>query len=170
MTIAYEVTEEDYVNFNLYHIQHSPSQKNWYNTIRFVLPVLSMPVIYFTGTLVFNQPRILWMITAVLFYIYWINSYPKQHKKTVRKQTVKLLNEGDNSSLFGKKSLEIVGDNLIFTEESATSTLSKRGVKSIKESDDMLILYVSAVSAIIIPKRYLSDQDIRDIRAVIKFG
>lgn len=167
MTITFEINEEDYVNFNLYHIQHSPSQKTIYTMMRFLLPVPFMPIIYFAGTLGFNQPEIYWVITAVLFYFYWLYAYPKKHKKTIKKQSLKLLSEGDNSSLFGMKSLDIGDGNLILQEKNATSTLSKEVIKSIKEYDDMFILYVSAVSALIIPKRYLSDQNMSDIREIL---
>lgn len=167
MTIAYEIAEEDYIEFNLYHIQNSPSQKKLYNMMRFLLPVPFVPVVYFTGTLVLHQPSILWMIVAILYYAWWLYFYPKQHKKTIKKQTIKLLDEGDNTSFFAKKSLDIVDDNLIFMEENATSTLSKDKIKSIKEYDDMFVLYLSAVSAHIIPKQYLSDQDMNDIRAIL---
>ncbi|WP_083432792.1 YcxB family protein [Alkalibacterium sp. 20] len=136
--------------------------------MRFLLPILCLPVIYFSGTLLFNQPGIYCIIIALLFYVYWIYSYPKQHKNTIKKQSAKLLNEGDNSSFFGKKRMDIVEDKLILTEDNATMTLSKDRVKDSKEYDDMSILYLSAVSAYIIPKRYLNDQNITDIRAILK--
>lgn len=168
MTIEYKITEEDYINFNLYHMQNSPSQKNLYNILRFILPVPLMGYIYFTGTRQLNQPAIYWGIIALGFYVFWIYMYSKLNKRTIRKQSEKMLNEGDNSSLFGKKTLDIVDDVLIITEENATTTLSKDSIKDIKEYDDMLLLYLSAVSAHIIPKRYLSDKDISSIRAILK--
>ncbi|OJF94654.1 hypothetical protein AX762_01960 [Alkalibacterium sp. 20] len=64
--------------------------------------------------------------------------------------------------------MDIVEDKLILTEDNATMTLSKDRVKDSKEYDDMSILYLSAVSAYIIPKRYLNDQNITDIRAILK--
>lgn len=168
MTIEYEIIEEDYINFNLYHIQNSSSQKKLFNTLRFILPALFLPVIYFTGTLLFEQSSLYWGIIALGFYIFWIYYYPKTYKKAIKKQSLKLLNEGDNSSFFGKKKMEIVDDQLIIIEEDGTSTISKDRVKEIREYDDMIVLYLSAVSAHIIPKRYLSDKDIRDIRAILE--
>lgn len=168
MTIEYEILEEDYINFNLYHMQNSPSQKKLFNTLRIILPAVFMPVIYFTGTLLLKQSSLYWGIIALGFFIFWIYYYPKTYNKAIKKQSLKLLNEGDNSSFFGKKKIDILDDQLILKEGEVTSTFSKDRVKEIREYDDMIVLYLSAVSAHIIPKRYLSDKDIRDIRTILE--
>lgn len=166
--IEYEITEEDHVNFNVYHTLNSPLHKKQFRISKFILPAILLPVIYFTGTLLFKQPSWFWIVTVLGFYIYWIYSYPKSYKKTIRKQSLKLINEGDNSSIYGKKKIEITDDQLIFVEADMTISIPKARVKEIKENDDMILLYLSAVSAQIIPKRYLSDKDLSDIRAILK--
>lgn len=168
MTIEYEIIEEDYINFNLYHMQNSSSQKKLFNTLRFIVPMFIVPVAYLIGTRLFEQPGLYWGVVAIGIYIFWIYIYPKTYKKAIKKQLLKLLHEGDNSSFFGKKKIDIVDDQLILKEGDVTSTLPKDRVKEIREYDDMIVLYLSAVSAHIIPKRYLSDKDISDIRAILE--
>lgn len=47
MEITYELLEEDYVAFNLNHIENSPSQKRILMLARYLLPFASALVIYF---------------------------------------------------------------------------------------------------------------------------
>lgn len=158
MEINYELTEEDYIKFNLYHIQNSPSQKKIYLFIRFVLPVIFALPIYFIGTGVFQQPRIYWLIIAILFAAGWPIAYPKRHKKMVEKQTKKLLHEGDNSSFFGKKTMSIDKSCIKIIGEHTSQTISRENIKTIKIFDNLVILYLSAVSAQLIPTGNLNGE------------
>lgn len=158
MDINYELTEEDYVLFNLYHNEQSPSQKRLYWTMRYILPALFVVPIYFIGTRVFNQAGIYWAIIALVFVVGWALYYPKEHKKLIRKQVLKMLREGDNSSFFSEKSLSVQGETITIVDADSTHTLTKESIKSVKVYDEMIILYVSAVSAHIIPTRYIDGE------------
>lgn len=158
MEIKFELTEEDYIKFNLYHIQNSPSQKKIYLLIRFALPVALAMLIYFIGTGIFMQSSIYWLILATLFAVGWIIAYPKRHKKIVEKQTKKLLHEGDNSSFFCEKTI-VIDENLIHIyDEQTTETISRNTIKAIKVFDDLIVLYLSAVSAQLIPTGNLDEE------------
>lgn len=153
MEITYELKEEDYVAFNLYHIEHSPSQKRILMMARYLLPFAGALVIYFFGTRVFNQPELYWVIISLLFMVGWWVYYPTMHEKSIRKQTLKLLNEGDNSSFFGEKKMVIEQDSIYIVDEHSSETISRQNVKEIKVYEDQIILYLSAVQGLIIPKR-----------------
>ncbi|MFC6464385.1 YcxB family protein [Marinilactibacillus sp. GCM10026970] len=165
--IEYELTEEDYISFNWHHMQNSPSQKKLFKLFAFILPILLLPGVYFLGTRVFKQSSLYWAIMGVGVYVLWICVYPALYKRAVKSQTLKLLKEGDNSSLYGKRKLNLMEDPLIVIEKDITSSLPKSRIKEIKEYDDMILLYVDAISAFVIPKRELSEKDISDIRAIL---
>lgn len=154
MEITYELLEEDYVAFQLNHIEHSPSQKRILLTIRYILPIVCALVIYFIGTSVFNQPAIYWSIIALLFTLGCWYYYPTLHENSIRKQTLNMLKEGDNSSVFGVKKV-IIGDDSIQIIEGneSESSLSRQQLKEIKLYENQIVLYVSAVQGVIIPKR-----------------
>ena len=85
MEVNFEVTKEDYIKFNLYHVQNSPSQKKNLNLLRYGMPVLLSLLIYFIGTNLFKQLSIYWAIIAILFSIVWIITYPNQYKSLIKK-------------------------------------------------------------------------------------
>lgn len=158
MEIKFEITEEDYIKFNLYHAENSPSLKRTHNLIRYVLPLLCAVPIYSIGTYIFKQPRIYWSFIAILFVAIWILIYPPKYKRLIQKQIKKLLHEGDNSSIFGKKTLLIEADNIKVISELSSEAISKKSIKAIKVYDDMVLIYLSGFTAIIIPSRYLNDE------------
>lgn len=158
MKINFEVNKDDYINFNLYHLQNSKTHKKMFNIIRYFIPIVFFIPIYMIGTQIFNQPSIYWIIVAVIFSFYWILTYPKQYKRLIVKQTNKILNEGDNSSIFGRKTLEIIDGSIEVKGESTSEIVLLESIKDIKVYEDMILIYISGFMAHIIPRRYL-DKD-----------
>ena len=91
MKIDFKITKDDYISFNLHHLENSKSQKSTFNILRYAAPIILSIPIYFTGTGIFNQPSIYWIIVAIVFLVIWILTYPKQYKKLVAKETDKLI-------------------------------------------------------------------------------
>lgn len=161
MEINFEVTKEDYIKFNLYHVGNSPSQKKNLNLLRYGIPVLFCLPIYFIGTNLFKQPSIYWTIIAILFSAIWMVTYPKQYKALIKKETEKLINEGDNSEIFGKKNMIIDDETITIYNKSSSERISKNAIKDVKIYDDIIVIYTSAITAHIVPTRYL-DKDLKD--------
>lgn len=158
MKIDFEITKEDYINFNIHHLENSKSQKNTFNILRYAIPLIFSVPIYFIGTGIFNQPSIYWIIISIVFSVTWILTYPKQYKKLVAKETDKIISEGDNSSIFGVKTLEINDGEIVIKGKSISETLSVESIKDVKIYEDMILIYVGGFVAHIIPRRYLDKE------------
>ena len=85
-------------------------------------------------------------------------NYPKQYKRNIKKQVRKMLKEGDNASVFTEKTLLINTDRLKVFDQFSSNTISKENIKDVKVYDDMFLIYVSSITAEIIPTRYLNDK------------
>ncbi|OJF94161.1 YcxB family protein [Alkalibacterium sp. 20] len=163
MIINYELLEEDFLEFNLHHIEESPSQKKIYWVLRILLPLLCAVAIYSVGAALFDQSSVYWSILAIGFFIMWVIYYPTQHKKILLNQTRKLLSEGDNSSLFGKKTMTIKEDVVTVTGEDEQVQIKRENINTIKQYEELILLYNSSVSAIIIPTRNLTPHEIEQL-------
>ncbi|SEO05979.1 hypothetical protein SAMN04488134_103251 [Amphibacillus marinus] len=155
MEFKFEITEEDYLQFNLYHSENSPSQKKLVRVLRWVIPIVFASIIYYVGTAVFHQPSLYWLIISLLFSGAWIIWYPRFYKKQLKKQVSKMLSEGDNSALFGEKTMVIEGNEIKVFDKYASTTVVKENIKAINYYDDMIIIYLSSITAQIIPTRNL---------------
>jgi hypothetical protein len=167
MEVTIEVTEEDYIRFNMYHINQSPSQKKLFTILRYMIPIVFSIPIYIIGTEVFQQPSAYWFVIAFIFVIGWILTYPVQYKRSIKRQVKKMLQEGDNSLLFGKKKVRIEEDTMTIVGAHSTETISINNIVKIREYEDMLVVYLSAISAQIIPTRYLDAETQRSLLNLI---
>lgn len=68
------------------------------------------------------------------------------------------MQEGDNSSIFGEKTMLIDENNIKVFSESISETISKKSIKTIKIYEDMILIYLSGFTGQIIPTRYLNDE------------
>lgn len=166
MTINYELSEEDYIKFNVHHIEDSPSQMKLFWVLRVLLPLLCAVAIYSIGTALFEESHVYWSIIAIGFFIVWVLYYPAQHKKMIASQTKKMLSEGDNTSLFGKKTLTVKDTLMTVTGENEQEQFKIESIKKIKQLDDLIVIYNSSVSAIIIPIRDLSLEEIDYLKSL----
>lgn len=155
--IKFEITKEDYIKFNLYHIENSPTQKKTFNILRYGIPILFSLIIYFIGTNLFKQPSIYWIIIAILFTVIWIATYPMQYRALIRKETEKMVDEGDNSEIFGNKTMVIDDEGITIYNKSSSEKILKEAIKSVKNYDDMILIYISSINAYIVPNRYLDE-------------
>src|SRR5699024_2547984 len=120
------------------------------------------------GTRLFHQPSLYWIIIAILFAVGWMAFYPKLFQRTIRKQLLKAIQEGDNSTIYGKKTMKVEGDQVTIIGKETTETFSKQAIKDIKAYDDLILLYMSAVSAQIIPVRDLTTAEIKFVLNELK--
>ena len=133
MEIRYTITEEDYIQFNLYHIEESASLRKQFQMLRLYLPLLMAVVIFLVGTQVLKQPALYWVVVAVLYAVGCFVIYPRLYKKSIRKNVVKMAREGDNTSVFGDKTLEIAGDKITISGQDTTEIIDKTAIKEIKQ-------------------------------------
>lgn len=159
MELKYEVTEEDYIQFNIYHAENSKSHKKAYNMLKYYIPILCGIIIYFTGPSLFKQPKLYWGIIAILFIIIWIRGFPKRHKKIIRKSVESMLKDGDNSSMICENTMIVGEDDIKVINEHSTEITSLEGIKEVKVYDDMILIYLSGFTAHIVPTRYLTEED-----------
>lgn len=161
MTINYELKEEDFIQFNLHYIEDSPSQRKAYWSLRLLIPMLFSGLIYIIGTVIFGQPPIYWTITAIGVFGLWVLYFPEQYRKTIIKQTRKMLEKGRTGTVFGEKTLTISESAITVTGENVQKEVKLKEIKTIENYADMILIYHSKRSAIIVPKRQLKWEEIR---------
>jgi uncharacterized membrane protein len=160
MIIEYEITENDYLFFNMYHFENSKTVKNTFALIRFIFPIIFLFLslrswINFEGL---NPVSIF----AFVFACVWLIFFPKWMKKSVENRTRKIIREGNNKGLLGKKKLEINEDYIIETDQNAESKHKWNVIEKVVNTQDYIFIYASAVSAYIIPINAFKSKEERD--------
>lgn len=110
MKIKFTNTVEDYIHWNLYHLDHSPTFQKKLQKIRLLSAVLFMSVFLALG---FIYNNLIICFVGLLFIGYYYYNFPdrirRKHSITLRKS----FKNQDDQSQFGENELEIRENALI---------------------------------------------------------
>lgn len=157
MKLEFTLTKQDYIDFNLYHLEHSPSIRSAHNKSRFggAIAYLALPFVLVNVTTI---PFFWWMITFSITAIAWVLLFPRTMRKFYIKQINKAFLEKNNSFF-----LELREEGVMTKGDSDEMITSYRSISQIAQNDGTLYLYNSSVSAIIVPKTAFHSEDERRI-------
>lgn len=154
MKLSYNFTEQDYIEFTIYHHQSSDSYQKQSIVLRYLVPLIFVPVIIGFGTIVFKQNIGYWIVVSLIFYLYWSIPFNRRHRKLMVKEIEGNLKRSDNKNLFGEKEVEITNDSVITTDLMGNKEyLLKTGIQNIVVHKDSIYVYISSVQAIVIVLR-----------------
>ncbi|MEI6131243.1 MAG: YcxB family protein [Bacillota bacterium] len=150
MRIECEITEQDYVDFNLYHFSKSKE----FIKSRLVILVLC-PALFAFITFNFSGSGSMFsnIIRVVLFAVIWIIFYPIVQRSMLINNVKKLLKDGKNKDLLGRHEFVFDEEGIIERTENAENRAKWAGIEKIVETKKAIYLYNSSVSAYIIPSQ-----------------
>jgi YcxB-like protein len=152
MKITVEITLEDLVAFNNFHLEHSPST-NRNKILRYVLTT----VLIINAVLAIIKGQIFTTIVFILLAIFVIFLWKKVFKYFVSRQVKAMYKEGKNQGTIGCNDMTI-GDDAIVQENASGSYMTKWNyVEKVLKTERFILVYNSAVSAYIIPRRSFID-------------
>jgi Ca2+/Na+ antiporter len=157
MKIEYNLAAEDYIHFNLFHLKHSKTSLKSLYLQRYLSPlffILVSIVFAIMGDLHLLSTLIPFLVLSIL----WVIFYPKLFYRHVRKNVQKMFKEGKNEALLGEHTMILMEEGFVESNSTGESKVKWSGIQEVKEDEEYLYLYNSAVSAYIIPKRNLSNQ------------
>lgn len=158
MEIRYNLTEEDYLNFNMYHVRNSKVVTKALNMQRFLTPI-----IFIIAALVLSTFESLSFLGALIPFliisILWVIFYPKYFYSYVIRNTKKMIREGKNENLLGDHHMILSEEGIIDTTSNRETKVTWSGIQMLSEDSHSFYLYTSSVSAYIVPKRELENVD-----------
>lgn len=157
----YKLTEDDFIDFQLHYLKMNSSMTK---TIKRTIAILvGLYIIIFAAMAIyFRDNAFLIIIIAVLvsaFSIIQILTYRKRIEKKIVKKVKDYSRSGKLDKVFGDKELTVYDDRVVFKEKSGVSKFNKEDIQKIDFTNRCIFFYVDEMSAIIIPKSYLSADD-----------
>lgn len=168
MEIKYELLEDDYIKFNLYHLRNSSTYKKQVFILKYIVNTVAAISIFCIGSFIFNQSMLFWLLISILFLIIEIKTNDKQNEKREVKQIKKLLKEKDNKFIFGKKTLKIDNEKIYVKSDLSEEVKDIQSIIDIKIYEDLILLYDSSVTAEVIPTRYLQKNEREEFVNILK--
>lgn len=152
MNIEFERTEEDMVEFNLFHIDRSPTIRKQLLVTQIIMAllifVMSLSVVYLRTSYL---PTISYVI-GVVFSVGASLVYPYIYKRSVTRQARKLFREGSNKSLLGRHELHLSPDGIHYKTISSESKINWSSIEKVVQNEKYVFMYIGALNAIVVPK------------------
>ncbi len=150
MQIRFENRLEDVLAFNQYHHGNSATAQR---TRLLVLLMVAVAGVLFTVTLALENRSPVPLLVGAILVPLGLVLFSKFNDSNVRRIARRLMSEGANKSLYGWHELELDGEQLTKRSLYVTSIMDLRLIEKIVEQDDYTFIYISAVSALVVPRR-----------------
>jgi hypothetical protein len=153
MEIEFTLTPDDAAAFQRYHFKTSHTSRRYY-LIRFIYGTLASVLLF----VVFSGWKNVWGILGVLvFWLVYLLMIPLSTRLNINAFVKRLKKEGKNTALWGRHRITINEQELLASSEVEESHLRWAGIERVTENDDYIFIYVTTVSAHVIPKKFFSD-------------
>ncbi len=158
MELEFELLEKDYIDFNINHAKKSSSLKKSIFRQRILGPIIFLIIPFIIKT--YSEiPIWYWFIIFGALSVVWIIFYPKYIEWEMARRVRKMLKEGNNENLFARRKI-IISDKGVLERSSFGETNMKwKQIDKVEEIVDYIYIYISSVSAHIIPKRIFRDEN-----------
>lgn len=159
MEVEYQVTIDDVIRFNLYHVAHSPfgRRQKWLTRypVAISLPIFGLLDYVFTG-------KVAPLVTFCLIALVWYAVTPAWWEWDVGRRTRKVLGEGMNRGLLGPSTLTIGSEGLRVVGDTGETSLKWSAVERVACSGTHTYIYLGATSALMIPHCAFANESTRD--------
>ena len=159
MTFDVDITEDDYINFNIFTTFNSEQGKKMILMGRMLgicISLLVMLVLVIAGAstyLIICEAVFLTIFSIVIFF-----RYPGMVKKRIRKGIIKMKDEG-KLPYVEKATLEFREDELFENRMDGTKLMPYTDFIDACVTDDCIYLRQGAQMAVLLPKRCLGDRE-----------
>jgi hypothetical protein len=166
--IECETTLDDYIAFNLFHLKNSKTFKRKKYIYLIVLPTVVGTIMALLAGFSGESPIVI--ATPYVIIIFFFNAIifffllPILTKRNV----TNFLKEGENKGILGKHILLFTHQEIIDTTEQGVSKFAWKTINKIISNEKYIFIYMSAVSAYIIPKKIFdNDSAINDFMKLL---
>ena len=159
MKLSYELATEDIVSFNIYHFQNSKTAKKRRVIQRFFIPVWVIMIFLFFNIKNLNLVSITSNAPLLVFGILWFLFIDKYYFWRIKSNVEKLLQEDKNNGMIGKQNVEVRDELLVVENDSGLTQYKLETINKIDENEKYLFIYVTSVSAIVIPKKVFQNYE-----------
>ncbi len=153
MNIEFERTIEDIIDFNLFHMTHSPSTKRQLLLMRVLTGALAAIPVFGIGYLLYHSINASTLVLSILAGFVAFAFYPQANRQSTIKRINKMLSEGNNNTLLGHQVISLSPEGIYTKNPTTESKINWSAIGRVVESDAHVYLYTSSINALVIPKK-----------------
>lgn len=167
---TFDLSEEDYVEFNLYHADNSPKFKKNLLIQRFLVSAIFLLVPVLMRVL-FGRPFKTTLPMFGIVWLIWVIFFNKGFKHTLKSRIVKNIRaaEENGQTITGEYMLQETSDGLILKNKSGEVKIKWKAIGILGEDEERFYLYISNEMAYIVPKKAFADEaELEEFKAKVE--
>lgn len=158
----YNIEHNDFIDFQLHYLK---TNKELQSSLKKNLVIIMIVyVIVLVGMFVYFKSSLFMLLIVALLIalvsILQIISYKKRVQKNIIKKVLSYIKTGKLDDIFGEKILSVYDEKIVFNETKGIKNFNKSDIKKIEQSKLCIFIYTDEMSAIIVPKKNLTKEDI----------
>lgn len=154
MKLQYELTSQDFIDFNINFIETSPVMRRSLLIKRIMFPILLLASPATLSNL-FDVPFVILMSIFGVLAILWFAFYLKWFKFRIARKSEKLIASGKVPGVVGPHELFI--DQGVISDKTSADITRYETIEKVVESKTHIFIYVSQVMAYILPKKIFAN-------------
>lgn len=158
MELNYKITEQDYIDFNVFHAKNSKAVQKQVTLQRVLVPIIYV-VLSILMSAFLDITFLIIFIPFLLVGILWFLYYPAYFYRLIKRNSTKMMREGKNDAVLGTHKMIFTEEGLREVSPKGEMTVSWSGIEEFSEGDTGFYLYNSGLSALIIPKKELGNSE-----------
>ncbi|MDH5680931.1 MAG: YcxB family protein [Spirochaetota bacterium] len=158
MTLKYSLTDDDIIEFQLYHVKKSPSMQASIRFWSLLIPVILMITVVVLDQIMDNLSKV-YLVFGFALSIVLAAGYRFIYYHTIKRYTRKMLKEGENKGLIGEQIIKVQDQSLSISEAKGKIKYDEPFINRIAENSNYFFIYISSVSAYIIPKTVFESEE-----------
>ena len=154
MKLDYQLINNDYLEFNLFHMDNSDEIKKSLLASRVLLSFIIFGIAFLA---VRNQDISGYVFFAVIWLVCMV-FYTRCFRTFVKRRIEKMINEGKNISFLGNCSLILSDDGINVISDSSEVRTRWEGIERISQGKEHIYIYIGSVAAYVVPIRAFADK------------
>jgi len=154
MRFNVKITQENYLDFNVYHATHAPNYLRSIIIMALTVPMAALAVALVVIDQISNNW--IWLLFAGVLSIYWAVTTPRRFRKVVRRHVQKIT--ARYNEFVGEFSLSLEPGQIVFVGPDVKGEYDYSKVEKVVWNKGCYYVIVGAVSALIVPENSFSSQ------------
>ncbi len=154
MRVAFDFKRDDMMEYMRQHHAHSPSTRRTMALFRYSLTAVLAGGSAALGWF-FGFPSWVYLPVSVIGGGVYFGMFPRFFRQNIERQTKKMLAEGQNRGLLGRQEVEVDAHGVVERNGHGEVRARWSSVERIRVTRAQILIYTSAVQAIVVPRRVL---------------
>lgn len=158
----YNIEHNDFIDFQLHYLKTNPELQS--SLKKNLIIIIAVYIIVLIGMFIYFKSSLFMLLIVALLIalvsILQIISYKKRVQKNIIKKVLSYIKMGRLDDIFGEKILSVYDEKIVFNETKGIKNFNKSDIKKIEQSKLCIFIYIDEMSAIIVPKKNLTKEDI----------